>query len=162
MLQRTLLVCANPWHSVDHYGRPAGHCPKERLPTTVGHQGYVGCVAIAGPIVHRSGRTGDFDHDTVWHFSAEPVKVPDSVYYRRAIQNGEVFAADEKTTREIFGPARKHVPVVDQVQCERLAAERKWEAAHDELLPEADPFAKPTPIGSEAAPVAAPAAAEEV
>lgn len=158
---KTLSVYPNPWHSLDHYGRPAGHCPKERSPQTIGHQGYIACEAVAGPIVHRSARTGDFDHDTVWHFLKEPVTVADTPYYRAAIRNGEVFAVDEKLVKEIFGPAAKCLKLDELLAREKAIAVAKWVAAHGEKPEDVDPFKRPVPIGAEA-PAESPAALANV
>jgi hypothetical protein len=150
--QAYLLGWANPYHALDHFGRPAGACPKERTGSTLGHAGYVGaeCVASA-PVPVEPGSAGTPDQDTCWHFSKEPVKLPDTGYYRLCLRQGAIFPADEKTAKTCTTEDAKLVyePLDAAVGKSKAAAFAKWKAAFAENPEEVDPYARPRPNGQE-------------
>lgn len=139
-------ILPNPWHSLDHEGRPAGACPRERMPNQApgSHQGYVGAVLYATvPVALEPGHQGTPSQDTVWHFSKEPVAYADPrAYYRKALQNGEVIAADEKSAA---AAGLKFLPYDAALAASRAEAVAKWRAAFNEDPPSIDPFVKPVP-----------------
>jgi len=151
MAQRTLRVHANPWASLDHEGRPAGHCAFERQPQHVNnHQGYVACECVASePEKLPLGHAGTPDQDTCWHFSKEPVEVVDGIlgYYRRCLRDGDILPADEKTAR-VAGIA--FTPIDQAWAAAKKLAYSKWFAAFGENPAEVDPFQRPRPAGKEA------------
>lgn len=160
-LQTIVRVLPNPYHSLDHEGRPAGHCPRERLMSTAPgtHQGYVGCTCLAtAPEKLPDGHHGTPNQDTVWHFSREPLSIADPRgYYRLAVSRGEIIAADQKTA---MASNVKYVPYDEALRLAKAEAVAKWRAAFGEDPPEVDPFTKPTPgvFPGDPVPVAAPSA----
>lgn len=150
--QATLMVWANPYHALDHLGRPAGHCPKERTGSSVGPLGYVGCECVASaPIEVEKGSAASPDQDTCWHFSKESVKVLDTPYYRNAVRSGELFAADDVTAikctnGDVVVPFR---PLEMCVAVSKDEAFAKWERAGLGKPEEVDPYKRPLPNGSE-------------
>src|SRR5262249_25759773 len=133
MIRQTFLkVWANPWHALDHMGRPAGHCAKERSASTPGHAGYVGGQIVASaPIVLEPGHAGTPDQDTSWHFDRKPVQAPDPVYDRQKVATGELFPADLKTVTKCAWQA----PDAGRIHAESWWAQQ-FEAGNalDELL----------------------------
>lgn len=140
-------VLPNPWHSVDHYGRPAGHCARPRLVTTVGHQGYIGCDIVASePEKLPEGHQGTPYQDTCWAFKKEPEKYVDGpenyYYFKKAIANGEIIAADEKTA--VYAGV-KFVAYEEVIKQSFAEAAAKWKAATGLALEALDPFKRPMP-----------------
>lgn len=151
--QATLMVWANPYHALDHFGRPSGHVARERTPGTLGHAGYVGCACVASaPIEVEKGSAASPDQDTCWHFSREAVKVLDSAYYRGAVRNGELFPADEKTAKcSSSGDVTVKFESLDSALAKSKAeAFGKWRAAFGEDPEVVDPYERPKPNGMEA------------
>ena len=141
-----LRVHSNPWHAVDHLGRPAGACPKERSPHYVNsHQGFVGaeCVASA-PTTLPSGHAGTPDQDTCWHFQPGPVELQDSAYYRGCVARGELIAADDATARKC---GVKFVAPAEALAKAKADITATWRANFGEDLPKSDPFKRPEPAG---------------
>lgn len=155
-----VVVLPNPWHSIDHEGRPAGHCARERVQASEGHQGHVCCSIVAStPVPLPQGHRGTPEQDTCWHFSKEPQTFDDpSDYYKNAIKNGEIFAADKRTA-EYAGV--KFEAFDKLLEASRLEAAAKWKAVTGELLPTTDPFVKPVPFGTEPPAPDAPAVKKE-
>jgi hypothetical protein len=143
-----LSVLPNPYHALDHEGRPAGPCPRERTPTTVGHQGYVGAERhCTVPEKLVDGHQGTPAQDTCWQFSKEPTQVRDPHgYYRQMLRDGALFPADAKTAR-MAGPDVKYAPYAELLADAKKLANGRWRAAFAEDAPgiDLDPFAKPTP-----------------
>lgn len=145
-------VLPNPWHSIDHFGRPAAPCPKPRTPTTVGHQGYIGAEIVASaPEKLPLGHLGTPYQDTCWHFSKEPEKYLDSAeidyYFMKALRTGEILPADEQTAKYagLVDADHPFVPFAEAVEAERVKAAAKWKAATGSDLPTTDPFERPEP-----------------
>lgn len=147
----TLSVHCNPWHALDHEGRPAGRFPKERSRETVLHQGYVAveCVASA-PEKLPPGHQGTPHQDTCWHFSREAVEVPATKYYLDALKHREILPADEKTAKLALGPLATFRPLDIVLEEEKLAAYAKWHACFNEHPEFVEPFARPKPNGTDA------------
>lgn len=145
-LDMTVRVLPNPYHSLDHEGRPIGICPKERpMSMAGGHQGYVGAVILATiPKKLEDGHQGTASQDTVFHFSREPVQLNDPRgYYRQAVKHGALIAADVKTATMA---GVKYQPYALALEAAREEAVAKWrDAFGDDELPDVDPFTKPTP-----------------
>lgn len=84
MKTKTIRVCSNPYAGIDHEGRAQGAVLME------GHADrYVGAT---------------YDHEEtakegrhLYVFSAEPVVVPLTPYYRRKVEDGDLLAADAES-----------------------------------------------------------------
>lgn len=140
----TLDVYANPYHSLDHLGRPAGVCPRERQPTTLGHAGYVG----ATPATTEPTKRGRDDHrspdqDTCWQFSKEKIRVEDTPYYRKAIRSGELLPASESTAKKVGGV--EFLPHDAAIAKAKAEAFKAFEASIGVKAPDIDPFMPPRP-----------------
>lgn len=152
--KKSVVVLPNPWHSIDHEGRPAGHCPRERTNPTPGHQGHVCCSMVAqlGPAL-PDGHQGTRDQDTCWHFSKEPQSFDDpNDFYKNALRNGEIFPADERTAKYAGVEFKPFDKLLEESRAE---ANKKWKGVTGENLPDTDPFAKPVPLGAEPDPIPA-------
>lgn len=105
---RTLRVYPNPYHHLDHEGRPCGVLPWEPEGdgvTTFDSRRFVGATLQA--VITKKFPKGDArqtEQDTTFIFSDEAVQVNDTPYYRRAIKSGEIFAADADTARRAAVP----------------------------------------------------------
>lgn len=109
--QKTLRVLPNPYCHLDEYGRPCGACPmevNERAPA----RSYVGATlkaketraAKTAPMRSASGEvkmmmTDAAEHEVWFEFGTDVVTVENTAYYRLAIQNGEILAADQATAK---------------------------------------------------------------
>ena len=125
---KTARVIANPFHVLDHKGRPCCAVPKE--PGKVGeHAGYIGAKLDRDLTkITREEERGEIRgtrQETVFSFSSDPVEVPTSLYYRDALRSGSLIAAD-KATAQWAG--------VDYVEPEKALAdaEKDAEAAFDQ------------------------------
>lgn len=104
MPKRTLLVYPNPFHAIDHEGRPAGVLPLEPEGdgvTTFDDRRFVGAT-LKAEILQKFPR-GDARQSvqrTTFDFSDEPVEVRNTPYYRMAIARGEILAADKASALE--------------------------------------------------------------
>lgn len=145
-----LYVWANPWHALDHLGRPAGHCPRERKPSTIGHAGYVGCRCVASePEKLPVDSAATPDQDTCWQFSTDAQKVEDTPYYRARVRFGELFAANELTAKMC---GVKFVPLAKALDAAKAEAVAKWNRAFPDGHPwvsapaTQNPHAAPKPL----------------
>jgi hypothetical protein len=103
---KTLSVLPNPWVYIDHKGRPAGRFPYESadgVPTdgrTIGSHIASAEEVKAAKRIKIAGFTFQLsaaDHDIQVAYSEEPVTVPNTQYYRKAISRGDLIAADVKS-----------------------------------------------------------------
>lgn len=100
---RTLLVWPNPFHALDHEGRPAGvlsYEPTGNGSTTFDSRRFIGADLKATILEKAIVGTAQQSMQRTWfEYLSEPVTVPESPYYKHAIARGEIFAADEETAR---------------------------------------------------------------
>ena len=123
---KTLMLVANPWAAIDEQGRPCGACPRDTVEDN-GALGYVGARLEAKLIKAGSyRRVGNKDvilehpeHDRTWVFATEPVRVPNTGFYRdRAGKSPyELFPGDAKTAA--------YLGYRDFVSAEKLIAEHR-------------------------------------
>jgi len=135
-----LRVWCNPWHSIDHEGRPAGAFPRHGVGNL-----YVGARVLATtPAKLEDGHFVSASQDTVFHYSREAVEIRDTGdgYYKRAVRDGALLAADEKTAL-LCGT--RYAPLAVALEAERALAAAKWRACFAEELPDVDPFVEPVP-----------------
>lgn len=104
--QGTLRVLLNPYRQVDSEGRPCcvvhidpndPRYPKDSR----GWRGYVGAKVIEAKLIRegdeaRGGLRAD-KHDIAWAFESGVIEVPDTLYYKRIVADGDLIAADAKT-----------------------------------------------------------------
>ena len=98
----TLKVLPNPWAHVDHLGAPAGACPRDLVNDPSAGRWVGAKIDEELTVITRPEKKGELRNGqqrTVWCFSAQPVEVPHSAYYRRKVKRGELFAADEATAK---------------------------------------------------------------
>lgn len=96
----TLSVYAVPYIALDHEGRPAGAFPHEPqflggLPADVAVR-HVGAVRTVGKELRKAQGNLTAHHEHLFDFgdAPEPVLVENTDYYRRAIKQRELIAAD--------------------------------------------------------------------
>lgn len=106
--KKTLSVVPNPWLYIDHLGRPAGRVPFDAFEHSAS-PGFVGAGFASVELVARAmtmrvaGRDLEVNpaqHDHRIAYSRSPVPIPTTNYYKAAIKNGELFAADQETALE--------------------------------------------------------------
>ncbi len=167
---KTLSVLPNPWVYIDHKGRPAGRFPYESadgVPTdgrTIGSHIASAEEAQAAKSVRIAGFTFQLsaaDHDIQIAYSNEPVTVPNTQYYRKAISRGDLIAADVKSATLSGIAAKDFESYAKHVESKRAAAIAEFDAANGEgafAHFEAErSSAKAAPAEAEAQPEAAPA-----
>lgn len=103
-MQNVYLVWANPWHAIDHLGRPCGAATMRA--DKAGAPRHIGARRVLTPVLGENGRPQkayDGIRDTVnavsWEFSADPVALPitSDGYHRKLIAQGAVLPADQDT-----------------------------------------------------------------
>lgn len=96
-----LLVWPNPFHTLDHEGRPNSVLPIEPTGdgrTTFDPRAFVGARLNANITQRALEGTAQQNMQRTWfEYEDVPTKVPNTAYYRHAIARGEIFAADEET-----------------------------------------------------------------
>ncbi len=99
----TLLVWPNPFHALDHEGRPAGVLSYE--PTgdgsrTFDARRFVGATLQAKITQKAIEGTAQQSLQRTWfEYLEEPTEVTATPYYKHAIARGEIFAANKETAR---------------------------------------------------------------
>lgn len=151
MKKPPLRVKTNPFHSVGPEGQPSGVVAEDLGldPTT---RALVGAkLDRERTIITKAGVSGDaLRHslqETRYVFDLGVIELPDTAYYRRRIQDGELLAADEATARSVG------IKFVDP-EITRKAAKDAARKAFDATYGEGS-------FDSENAPQAAPSASAE-
>lgn len=137
MSKRTLLVWPNPFHAVDHEGRPAGVLPYEPVGdgvNTFDDRRFIGAMVKAEILQKFNAGDGrQTVQRTGFVYADEPVRVSDTAYYRHAIARGEIFAADAASALLCgIGGATflEAAPLLERARAEAVA---EWERqAHEE------------------------------
>jgi septal ring factor EnvC (AmiA/AmiB activator) len=95
-----VLVHPNPYHHIDHEGRPSAICPWDPVDHNP-DRGFVG--ARIGHVVLEQYEPGDARGEMLQAnhvvYDDEPVRLPASAYYLNAIRRGELIAADFATAK---------------------------------------------------------------
>lgn len=136
---KTLSVLPNPWTYIDHKGRPAGRFPYESadgVPTdgrTIGSHIASAEEIQAAKTVRIAGQTFQLsaaDHDIQVAYSSDPVTVPNTQYYRKAISRGDLIAADVRSAT-LSGIAQKDFESYDKhIDAKRAQAIADFDAAN--------------------------------
>lgn len=134
---KTLMLVANPWAAIDAEGRPCGACrrdPAEDNPAL----GFVGAELIATLIAPGSIRKiGKHEQVTEaptwerqWVFNPNPVKVPNTAYYRdrTAKAPNELFPGDEKTA--VYLGFKGFTSAADLIEAHRKLRVAEFDAQH--------------------------------
>lgn len=136
-----LNVWANPWHAVDHQGRPCG----------VASMGVAGPVRLIGATKKlRKIADAPVDglrteiHDVTFDFSTDAVALSDDYdhYHRRLVREGAVFAAD-KETADTCGTT--FVPYAQAIVAAHKGASERHKKNHGVELP---PLPAPAPAAT--------------
>lgn len=143
MSKRTLLVWPNPFHALDHEGRPAGVLPYEpegNGTTTFDDRRFVGA-QLKSEITQRFPR-GDARQSiqrTWFEFTDVAIRVKNTAYYSQAIARGEIFAADEESAK-LCGIDKSFLEPGSLLERAREEAAGFWKQQahehHDEDVPE--------------------------
>ncbi len=166
-----LNVYPNPFHALDHLGRPAGVLPNEPEGDgihTFDSRAFVGA-RLRTEITYKPNLQYGLDashqrQDTQFDYTEEPVTVKNTPYYRSALQRRELLPADEYTALTANVPWKE---IEEALEDEREMALTRWQQqAHEEHEDDDEPEALmnfhfgPMPKAIEARKVAAKAAAE--
>ena len=147
-------VVANPYCApLDHKGRPCGAVMVEQ-PPGIAIREFVGARIkseyLEGPI--QKGDLRSRRQDTVFLFTAEPVKVPATPYYRRLVNTGQLFAADAPTARKCGIKAAEFKQPAELLKLARDAREAEYKANLGDRAEDAPP--QPVAEMSDAPPAA--------
>lgn len=131
MPSSVLRALANPFAAdLDHKGRPHGHIQYE--PDVVNGDvslRWVGCRLVATKVRDANpARQVTEDHDHEWLYDHEPVSLPVTAYYLKAIQCGDLLAADEATHALAFGGPQGFVDPIKRLA--QFAKERSAVPSH--------------------------------
>ena len=112
-----LLVATNPYHAIDHLGRPCGACPIDPQDPRfydpskgMGEvRGSVGAYQLFGEVLRKvTSREEQHSHrterrDLQWQFKYEAFEVPDTRFYRRMLADGALLdgTADYEGARRL-------------------------------------------------------------
>lgn len=124
-MSSTLLVVPNPYCALNAKGEPDGKIKRDPSVDKAG--GFVGATLTKGKTVKKYPK-GDLRsnvYEFSLSFSADPVSVPSTEYYRKKVRSGELLAADAKTAGEC---AVKFVPVEQALSEAKAAAIKSFEA----------------------------------
>lgn len=147
-MAKSLLVLPNPFLSLDGDGNPAHACPCDvkHVGSSAQYVGATRAIIVQVPsepiTVTSPGRPGQKPRTAktetperskaVYTFSETPVEIPDLPQYRKAIQSGDIIAADAFTAQ------RAGVAFVDPREVlarSRDLAAKQWAADHGGELP---------------------------
>lgn len=134
MSSHWISVRVNPYHTIDHEGRPAGAVLRE-VEGTYSSLSYVGAVMdskvadIPGNAAPRPGEQRQLVEDRTYQFQAGDIRLPKSQYYLRAVADGSLLAADEATARAAGIP---FVPPAEALAKARAKAIADWTATYGE------------------------------
>lgn len=135
---KILRVWPNPFHSLDHEGRPNSIFPVEPKGngvTTFDARAFVGArIKTEMTFVPITGTAQASQQKTWFEYEDEPSEVEDSPYYRHAIASGQLFAADE-TTATAAGIVQGYVNPDELLHRSREDAIEAYErnVPHDDL-----------------------------
>lgn len=123
----TLLVFSNPYLHLTEDGEPMcvvawdpeGHNPD---------RGFVGA-RVAHEIIQTfaPGDARQTEQRTWFEFDHDPVRLPETSYYRQALMRGELVAADEETAKKL---GRKFKDPQTVLKAAKAAAIAKWTSMH--------------------------------
>lgn len=136
MPDTSLLVVANPYCALDEDGNPVGALPR----ADVGGGRLIGAAWEVSP-----------DGARRLAFASEPERLPDVVTFRRWLQHGEIFPADEATAREV---GLEWKPVAQALDAAKKAACASFQAAKGRPPAFAIPTTPPAPPAVETTPKA--------
>ena len=138
---RPLVVWPNPFHALDHKGRPA--CAVRLDPdVSAGERRYIGAACKAELLRkftdedHPGAAVAD-DHaghyDVTFDFEFAPVEVPDTGYHRDRIRDGELIPGNKSSARRSWagGIKREFEEPIALLKRERDAASELWSQEHD-------------------------------
>lgn len=129
-----LMVLPNPWTFIDHLGRPAGTCPCDPFEHRPNPGAKVGA-RVSEVKVQRAQQTrriggretvavpGDFY--PIWEFETEPVRLPNTGYYRDRIRERELIPTDQRTAALAGVEWREPSELLDEI---RSVAIREFDA----------------------------------
>lgn len=130
----SLKVHPNPWLYIDHLGRPAGRVAVEQPkgsydPRTVGSR------IKNAELVHKAadGLLLAHDvHDIEIEYDTEPIKVPNTDYYRRRVMKGELIAADRDSYRDAGGRPKDFEAHQQHVEAKKAEAIKLFDLENGE------------------------------
>lgn len=155
----TMRVVPNPYVAVDEHGRPCGVTMLDPVDHLVYRDNpkhtdasrrwqdrqFVGTKRVSTRMTaDKTLRVGSVKHVTVgkhdhaWDHAIDPVEVPATNYYRRAVMSGDLYAADLATWVEAGGnPQLFQEPLEKLAQAKEGAIERfvRMHGAGDRRLP---------------------------
>lgn len=129
--ETTVRVVANPYHRLDHKGRPCCAVPLEPV-AFGGHLGFVGATvdrkATTAPKAEK-GALFTPRQETVFSFSEKPVTVLRTPYYQDELKSGSLLPADEAAAK--FAGV-KFRPVAQAIAETKKASEAEFEREYGE------------------------------
>jgi len=127
----TLKVFPNPYKQLDHQGRPCSVLPYEPEGdgvTTFDARRFVGArLQVTILKTFAPGDARQMVQDNSFVFEDEAVDVPDTAYYRTAIRQGDLIAADKVTARKAGVVFTEPKDVLERSQRE---AGEHWKNVH--------------------------------
>jgi hypothetical protein len=148
---KTLMLVANPWAAIDEQGRPCGACRRDPAEDN-GALGFVGArveatLVKAGTTRRIGGKEVTLEHathDRTWVFNPEPVRVPNTGFYRdRAAKLPyELFPGDAQTAAYLsYSNFTSAAKLIEAEKVKRIAefdaqhGEGSWQQLEDERNP---------------------------
>lgn len=139
---KTLKVHPNPFHALDHKGRPA--CAVRLDPDeSGGDRRYIGAVRKSVLVTGKkyddrndpqSGPDGEYD--VGFEFDLAAVDIPDTHYHRARLRDGELIPADESTAVRggVIKDPKDFKAAKDVLEAERARATEHLKKEHDAEL----------------------------
>ncbi len=139
---KTLRVVCNPFAGLDHEGVPAGAFAFDPE-HAAGARRWVGAsidtertkLVPLKPTEMLKGKHVAFEpvprQRTFYKFDLSPQTVLDTAHYRMGLRIGDIFAADEETSRKVG--QLQFTPIEQALMAACEAALSRWKAAHGEM-----------------------------
>ena len=133
--KRTLSVLPNPWLYIDHKGRPAARVAVEQPVNGTYDPRTVGSSIAAAQLVSAARKDAPLSqdiHDLEIQYSKEPVEVRNTPYYRRAVMDGELVAADRDSFVAAGGKPREFEGYLEHIEKKKAAAIKQFDVENGE------------------------------
>ncbi len=152
-----LSVLANPWHAIDHKGRPCCAVRQELTSSVIPKVPVFIGAKLNAPILdpdvqgnreseHQGNRQAVLYR--TFTFSPGALTVPATKYYKRAIKDGALLAADLDTALECGISAKEYQEPEAIRASEKAKALANYKATYGKEPPESDPY-QPQPVAVE-------------
>lgn len=144
-----LSVLTNPWHAIDHKGRPCCAVRQELTSSVIPKVPVFIGAKLNPPILDpdvQGNRASEHEGNRQavlyrsFTFSPNAITVPATKYYKRAVKDGALLAADLDTALECGVSKEEYEAPEDIRASEKSKALAQFKATYGIDAPECDPY----------------------